>query len=111
MEPLGSSASLKCEEFVFIVAIDLVLLISAGLCRRYQPAQLSGRPASSVRDARLLLAVTSSAQMLFLEPDCKVVYLPFHLGNLFAFQSSVQTYGRGSISLQLCLSLGVSGGP
>lgn len=70
MEPLGSSASLKCEEFVFIVAIDLVLLISAELCRRYRPARLGDAPASGVRDARLLLAATSSAQMLFLEPDC-----------------------------------------
>lgn len=49
--------------------------------------------------------------MLFLGPDCKAEYLWFHLGNLFAFQSSMQTYGAGSNSPHLCLSLRVSGGP
>lgn len=55
MKPLAFPASVKAEEFVFIVAINFCLLISAQLYRRYQSLQ---RPASSVQDARLLLGVT-----------------------------------------------------
>lgn len=65
MKPLGFPASVKWEEFVFIVAIDFSLLISAQLYRRYQSLR---RPASSVQDARLALGVASSARMLFLGP-------------------------------------------
>lgn len=110
MKPLGFSASLKCEGFVFIVARDFFLLISAELCHRYQSVQLNNALQSSIQDARLLLGVTESAQMLFLDPDCKAEYVWFHLGNLFAFESCMQTYGAGSISLHLCPSLRVSGG-
>lgn len=55
MKPLGFPASVTCEEFVFIVAIDFSLLILAELYHCYQSLQ---RPASSIQDARLLLGVT-----------------------------------------------------
>lgn len=72
MKPLGFPASVKCEESVFIVAIDFSLLIAAQLYHCYPSLQ---RPASSVQGARLVLGVTESAQMLFLDPDCKAEYL------------------------------------